>query len=119
MRGPRIAAQTAKREVVYIVFWTVLMWAIGVAMVLVLTAFFFEPGDGYVLFGSFFSFIGALAGIVSSGNLNGNTSNSHIRHSFAVYSCVRARTEINSDRATRISVFNISWFRTARSLGDA
>ena len=73
MRGPRIAAQTAKREVVYIVFWTVLMWAIGVAMVLVLTAFFFEPGDGYVLFGSFFSFIGALAGIVSSGNLNGNT----------------------------------------------
>ena len=73
MRGLRIALQMARREVFYIVFWTVLMWAIGVAMVLALTAFLFEPGDGYVLFGSVFSFIGALAGIVSSRNLNGNT----------------------------------------------
>lgn len=73
MRELRIALQTAKREVFYIVFWTVLMWGIGVAMVLTLTAFLFEAGDGYVLFGSFFSFIGALAGILASGNLNGNT----------------------------------------------
>ena len=48
-------------------------WAIGVTIALLLMAFLFEPGDGYVCFGIFFALFGVLVGGLASRNLHAST----------------------------------------------
>ena len=73
MRELNAAFRINREDIPFIVACTLIGWLLGVAMVLVIMHFFFEPGDGYATFGVLFGVIGAFVGILSCRNQNGHT----------------------------------------------